>query len=83
MRIQAPKDLTAPMAMVAVPDDRVDPKNRSPTRVPIKYPLVVWVPNSGIYFLDPPGGLGFHIGRHQAKVKTLNPKTVNPKTLKP
>ena len=27
----------------------------------MKYPLVVWVPNSGIYFLDPPGGLGYDL----------------------
>ena len=27
-------------------------------RVPIKYPLVARAPNEGIYFLDPPGGLG-------------------------
>ena len=25
----------------------------------MKYPLVVRVPNEGIYFLDPPGGSGF------------------------
>ena len=32
--------------------------------VPIKYPLVASyrVPNSGIYFLDPPGGLGKDLG---------------------
>ena len=31
---------------------------RSLKGVPIKYPLVATVPNSGIYFLDPPVGLG-------------------------
>ena len=40
------------------PDPREDPKCRSLKGVPIKYPLVARIPNWGIYFLDPPGGLG-------------------------
>ena len=40
------------------PGPREDPKSRSLKGVPIKYPLVARVPNWGIYFLDPPGGLG-------------------------
>ena len=40
------------------PDPREDPKSRSLKGVPIKYPLVARVPNSGICVLDPPGGLG-------------------------
>ena len=41
-----------------IPDPREDPQSRSLKGVPIKYPLVATVPNSGIYFLDPPAGLG-------------------------
>ena len=41
------------------PRPREDPKSRSLKGVPIKYTLVARVPNEGIYFLDPPGGLGF------------------------
>ena len=48
------------MSFFVYPDPREDPKNRSLKGVPIKYPLVVRVPNWGIYFLDPPGGLGIH-----------------------
>ena len=46
------------IAAIPNPDPREDPKNRSLKGVPIKYPFVVRVPNQGIYFLDPPGGLG-------------------------
>ena len=35
-----------------------DPKSRSLKGVPRQDPLVARVLNQGIYFLDPPGGLG-------------------------
>ena len=53
-----PKNSLANCPDSLFPDPREDLESRSLKGVPIKYPLVVRVPNSRIYFLDPPGGLG-------------------------
>ena len=47
--------------LVNNPDPREHPKSRSLKGVPIKCPLAARVPNFGIYFLGPPGGLGLGI----------------------
>ena len=48
------------VSYVSYPEPREDLESRSLKGVPIKYPLVVRVPNKGFYFLDPPGGLGMY-----------------------